>query len=93
MCPDAHHALNYVVQATAAELTILQALKIKHFLDSRQTKTQIACLIHDAVVLDFSNEDEKYLPEINKLMSSTNFGTFKINTSEGLNLGQLRDIK
>ena len=93
LCPDAHHALNYVVQATAAELTILQALKIKHFLDSRQTKTQIACLIHDAVVLDFSNEDEKYLPEINKLMSSTNFGTFKINTSEGLNLGQLRDIK
>ena len=45
---------------------------------------------HDAVVLDFHNDDEHLLPHIIKLMSVTKLGKFKINISEGKNLGSLR---
>ena len=90
---DAHHALNYVVQSTAADLTLLQSLKIDHLLRSKGCKTRIACIIHDAVVLDFHKDDEPLMNSIKKLMESTKFGSFKINVSKGKNLGNLKDIK
>ena len=89
---DEHHALNYIVQSTCAELTLLQALKIKRLLESRDSQTKIACLIHDAIILDFSNSDFPYLQDIIKLMSSTRFGAFKVNTSRGKNLGDMKEV-
>ena len=89
---DEHHALNYIIQSTTAELTLLQALKIDHFLETTGAKSKISCIIHDAIVLDFSSEDEHLLSAIKKLMSSTKFGTFKINTCRGQNLAMLKEV-
>lgn len=89
---DEHHALNYIVQSTAAELTLLQAMKIDYLLRTQAKKSKLCCIIHDAVVLDFAREDEHLLPAIKSLMGSTKFGNFKINISSGNNLGTLREL-
>lgn len=87
-----HHALNYIVQSTAAELTLLQAMKIDHLLRTRGSKSKITCIIHDAIVIDFSKEDEHLLGDVKKLMSSTKFGEFGINISSGNNLGSFKEF-
>ena len=86
---DEHHALNYIVQSTTAELTLLQAMKIDEFLRVSGARSFISCLIHDAVVLDFHESDEGLLADIKRLMSSTKFGDFGINVSRGSDLGNL----
>tara|TARA_R110000824_G_scaffold247780_2_gene436850 strand:+ start:93 stop:1313 length:1221 start_codon:yes stop_codon:yes gene_type:complete len=89
----AHRALNYIIQSTTAELTLLQALKIDYLLRKSASASYLSCIIHDAIVIDFKKEDEHLIPAIKKLMSSTNFGEFKINISEGKNLGNLREAQ
>ena len=90
---SAHHALNYLVQSTAAELTLKQALKIDHLLTHHSTGSHLAFLIHDAVVLDLKKEDLNLLTTVVKMMSSTNFGEFQVNIKKGTTLGNLRDYK
>tara|TARA_R110002020_G_scaffold189412_3_gene388371 strand:+ start:764 stop:1984 length:1221 start_codon:yes stop_codon:yes gene_type:complete len=90
---DHHHALNYLVQSTAAELTLKQALKIDHVLRTRGTGSQIAFIIHDAIVLDMKNEDMHLYKVLHRLMSSTNFGNFGVNVKKGNNLGSLKEQK
>ena len=89
---DEHHALNYIVQSTTAELTLLQAMKVDYLLRTQSSKSKLSCIIHDAIVLDFNKEDEHLLPKIKSLMSSTKFGEFKINISSGNNLGSLKEF-
>ena len=88
-----HHALNYLVQSTAAELTLKQALKIEHLLRTRSAGSHLAFLIHDAVIIDMKKEDENLLKSLVALMSTTNFGDFLVNIKKGKTLGSLRDIK
>jgi hypothetical protein len=82
-----HHALNYLVQSTCAELTLNQAVKIDYLMRTQSQGSHVAYLIHDAIVLDMKKEDEHLLKKAGYLMESTNFGKFKINTSVGKNLG------
>lgn len=88
-----HHALNYLVQSTAAELTLKQALKIDYLLRRDGLGSTIAFVIHDAIVLDLKKEDEWLLPSIKALMSSTNFGEFLVNTKSGQSLGCFKEVK
>jgi hypothetical protein len=88
-----HHALNYLVQSTAAELTIKQALKLDYLFRTRGTGSYIAFLIHDAVVIDMRQEDEHLRNAALTLMRSTNFGTFGVNIKEGHNLGTMSDVR
>ena len=85
-----HHALNYIVQSTTAELTLLQALKVDYLLRTRAKKSFISCIIHDSVVIDLSDEDHHLVGQIKTLMSSTKFGVFNINISMGNSLGNLK---
>ena len=87
-----HHALNYIVQSTTAELTLLQALKINHLLEKRSEKSFICAIIHDSIIIDLDKRDRHLLPVIKKIMQNTKFGTFRINVAEGKNLGKMKDI-
>lgn len=86
-----HHALNYLVQSTAAELTLKQALKLNYVLEKHST-SHIAFLIHDAIIIDMKKEDHHLITMLTELMSSTNFGKFGINIKKGKTLGSLRKI-
>tara|TARA_R100000808_G_C2152189_1_gene161513 strand:+ start:1677 stop:2897 length:1221 start_codon:yes stop_codon:yes gene_type:complete len=88
-----HHALNYLVQSTAAELTLKQALKVEHVLRNYSKGSTLAFLIHDAIVLDMKNEDEHLINTLVTLMSSTNFGKFKVNVKRGKTLGSMRAVQ
>ena len=90
---DEHHALNYIIQSTTAELTLLQAMKIDYLLRNQASGSSLSCIIHDAIVIDFDKRDEHLLPKIKNLMSSTKFGEFKINISKGNNLGNLKELR
>ena len=79
---DHHHALNYLVQSTAAELLLKQALKIDYLLRTCGSGSTIAFLIHDSIILDIKNEDLHLLSKAENLMKSTN-------RKKGLNLGSL----
>jgi uncharacterized protein YozE (UPF0346 family) len=93
--PDAtrHHALNYLVQSTAAELTLNQALKLEYLLRERSQGSHIAFLIHDAVVIDMKNEDSELINSLIALMSSTKLGKFMVNIKRGKTLGSMRDMQ
>tara|TARA_R100000231_G_scaffold64422_1_gene52096 strand:- start:1495 stop:2715 length:1221 start_codon:yes stop_codon:yes gene_type:complete len=88
-----HHALNYLVQSTAAELTLKQALKIEYLLRKQSQGSHIAFLIHDAIVIDMKKEDDNLLKSMAALMASTNFGKFKVNIKRGKTLGSMKDIQ
>ena len=88
-----HHALNYLVQSTAAELTLKQALKIEYLLRKQSQGSHIAFLIHDAIVIDMKNEDANLLKTMVALMGSTNFGKFRVNIKRGKTLGSMKDIR
>jgi len=88
-----HHALNYLVQSTAAELTLKQALKLEYLLRTQSTGSHIAFLIHDAVVIDMKKEDMNLLKSLVMLMRSTDFGKFMVNIKRGETLGSMKDIQ
>ena len=81
-----HHALNYLVQSTAAELTLKQALKMDYLLRERSSGSNIAFLIHDSVIIDMKKEDEGLINTLIHLMGSTNFGKFEVNIKRGKTL-------
>ncbi len=90
---DKHHALNYLVQSTAADLALKQFLKVDYFLRTKKTSSCVAYMIHDSVILDMKHSDMKYLKEICYLMKSTNFGLFPLNMKYGKTLGNMLEFK
>jgi hypothetical protein len=88
-----HHALNYLVQSTAAELTLKQALKVEYLLRKQSQGSNIAFLIHDAIVIDMKKEDENLIKTMVALMGSTNFGKFMVNIKKGETLGSMKGFK
>ena len=87
---DQHHALNYLVQSTASDLFLRKVLESSKIIEGR--KTQIAFLLHDAVVLDFSTEDMDALKEILDIFPQTRFGKFRTNVVAGPDLGSMMEL-
>jgi len=87
---DEYHALNYIIQSTCSDLILQQAIEIEKMLKGKKTK--IAFIIHDSIVLDYSEEDGAIINDIYKQFSKTPFGEFKTNVSAGKNFGDLKEI-
>ena len=88
---DRHHALNYIVQSTCADMVLEQANKVFQRLTGKRTK--IAFIIHDSIVLDFADEDRRALVELVNEFSSTRLGKFMVNISAGKNFGKLKELR
>lgn len=88
---DKHHALNYLVQSTAADLFLRQAVAIRNLLKNK--KSYIAFMLHDSIVIDFSEEDVKELKEIKRQFGQTKLGNFLVNVSAGKDFGTLQRMK
>ena len=87
---DEHHALNYTIQSTAADLFLRQMIKIWEKLQDR--KSYVAFCLHDSLVIDFSEEDMDILKELKKIFKDTDLGQFKVNVSVGKNYGKMRKL-
>lgn len=88
---DRHHALNYIIQSTAADLFLRQMIKLWEKLEGKDS--YVAFCLHDSVVLDFSEKDMRNLVELKKMFADTQFGDFLVNVSAGKNFGEMKKIK
>lgn len=87
---DNEHAINYILQSTASEIFLRQAIKINDLLKDR--KTFIKFLIHDSIVLDVSAEDKQLIKDICNTFASTDFGKFMITKKVGKNYGEMKQL-
>ena len=68
-----------------------QMIKIHDYLKDRQSF--IAFSLHDSLVLDFSKEDLKNVPELVTMFSNTDLGQYLTNVSIGKNFGEMKKWK
>ena len=88
---DKHHALNYLVQSTAADLFLRQATAVRSLLKNK--KSYIAFMLHDSIVVDFSEEDMREIRTIKEKFGETKLGNFLVSVSAGKDFGSLQRIK
>lgn len=87
---DEDHAVNYLVQSTAADLVFEQMYKVWEYL--RGKKSFIKFCNHDSIMIDLHTEQEYEFNEIKELFSNTRFGKFKVNCLGGKNWAEMKDL-
>lgn len=83
-------AFNYVVQSTTADLVIDRAIAIDKFLEGK--KSFISHIVHDEVVIDFSDDERELIAEIKELFASNKLGNFMVNLKAGKNYYDLKKL-
>ena len=68
------------MQSTTNDLTMDRAVAISKAL---RTNLYVSHLMHDEVVIDFSDEDRDLLPELKTIFASTKLGNFMTNITAG----------
>ena len=84
-------ALNYLLQSSSSDNTLDRFCKISNFL--RATRSHVAFVVHDSVVIDLHKDDRRMIPELVDMFGDTKLGDFKVNCSIGKNLGAMREFK
>jgi hypothetical protein len=87
---DNHHALNYIVQSTTADMVLAQMVKLNKLLKGK--KSHIAFCLHDSVTVDLHGEDKQIIPELINVFKKTALGDFLVNVKAGKNFGEMRKI-
>jgi len=87
---DDHHALNYILQSTAADLFFKQMIKVWELLQDR--KSRIAFCLHDSLIIDYCEEDNDILVKLKKVFSDTDLGNFMVNVSAGEHYGNMNKL-
>lgn len=87
---DNEHAINYILQSTASDIFLRQAIKINDLLKGK--KTFIKFLIHDSIVMDVSAEDKQLIKDICNVFAITDFGKFMITKKVGKNYGEMKQL-
>ena len=87
---DEDHAVNYLVQSTAADLVFEQMYKVWEYL--RDKKSFIKFCNHDSIMIDLHTEQEYEFNEIKQLFSNTRFGKFKVNSLGGKNWADMKEL-
>jgi len=82
-----HHALNYLVQSTTADLVFDRMMALQKFLQGK--KSFIKFCLHDSVVIDLSKEDKADVEQILDIFADTKLARFVSNVSLGKNFGDL----
>ena len=88
---DKFHALNYLIQSTASDLTLGSAVEIASYLDGNGSQSFVAFTMHDSIVLDMKEEDLKYVEHISDIYGNTLWGKFRVNTKIGYDYGSLEE--
>ena len=88
---DEFHALNYLIQSTTADMVLRQLIKVYDLL--KGSKSHIAFVIHDSLVIDLAKEDKHLLKDIFNTFSKTELGEFLISVKAGKDFGQMKEVK
>ena len=57
-------ALNYLLQSTTSDRVLAKAVEIDNFLTSNGCRSYISHIVHDEVVIDYSDEDRQHIPQL-----------------------------
>ena len=87
---DEQRALSYLVQSTTNDLTLDRAVAISKALEGRAS--YVSHLMHDEVVIDFSDEDRDLLPELKSIFANTKLGNFMTNVTAGKNYLEMNEL-
>ena len=87
---DKFRALNFLIQSTTSDLFLRRAIEVNKLLHGRKTK--ITALIHDSMLLDFSEEDKEILPALISTFEKTDLGNFRVNKKIGLDFGNMKEF-
>ena len=88
-CSD-RHAINYLIQSTCSDILLDRAMDLDEFLEGSRSK--VAFVMHDSVLIDFSKEDFRKLKKMKDLVSSTSLGDFVTNVKIGTNFGEMKEL-
>ena len=83
-------ALNYIIQSTTSDLVIERAVAIDKMLEGRESC--VSHIVHDEVVLDFSDEDRHLVDKIRDTFAKNKLGNFKVNLKAGKNYYDLGEL-
>jgi len=84
-------ALNYIVQSTASDLFLTQAMKLHECLKS--CNSFIAFLVHDSLVIDTNYDDLEEIKNCIASFKNTSLGNYKINVEIGKDYGSLVKVE
>lgn len=84
-------ALNYLLQSTSSDNTLDRFCKISNFL--RATRSHVAFVVHDSVVIDLHKDDRFLIPQLSDMFGDTKLGRFRVNCSLGKNLGGMKEFR
>jgi hypothetical protein len=83
-------ALNFLLQSTSSDNTLERFCKLSNFL--RATRSHVAFVVHDSVVIDLHRSDRRLIPQLKEMFGDTKLGQFKVNCSLGKNLGEMKEF-
>ncbi len=86
---DDEHFVNYLVSSTSSAVFLRRAININKYLKKIKAKSKICFLIHDAIVIDFCNEEEHIINNIKKIFESTELGKYKSTIKVGKTFGTM----
>jgi len=87
---DNEHAINYILQSTASDCFLRQAIKVNDLLKDK--KSFIKFLVHDSIVFDVAAEDKDLVKDICNTFANTDFGKFVITKKVGKNYGDMKKL-
>ena len=60
-------ALNYLLQSTTSDRVLSKAVKIDEYLTNNDCKSYISHIVHDELVIDYSDTDRDHLEAIKEI--------------------------
>lgn len=90
MRTDSYRALSYIIQSTANDIMLNSVFEINDLLADKES--EVAFVVHDSIMLDFSKKDLDILPQCAKIMSQTQLGRFVLNMKAGYSWGEMKEV-
>ena len=84
-------AFNYIIQSTTADLTIDRAIALDKALEG--TKSTVAFIVHDEIVLDIHEDDKHMIPQLKETFQNNKMGNFLANVKAGKSYGELKRLE
>ena len=82
-------ALNYLLQSTTSDRVLSKAVKVDEFLTENNCKSYISHIVHDEIVLDYCDDDRKYIKEIKEIFEDG----YLANINGGKDYYNLKELK
>jgi hypothetical protein len=82
-------ALNYLLQSTTSDRVLSKAVEIDRYLVKNNCKSYISHIVHDELVIDYSDEDRNHISKIKEIFEDG----YLCNLTAGKDYYNLKELK